>query len=125
VPPVAKPERPGWSDRTLARGAPLAFLVGIVLNIIPGVLPLVALKDIVELDYSAGATVALIVGFYLVMFLPAEVPLVSYVAAPAETAQTVADLRGWISRNARPVAVVVLNAIGLYLVVHGIVSLVR
>jgi hypothetical protein len=69
--------------------------------------------------------VALIVGFYLVMFLPAEVPLVSYVAAPAETAQTVADLRGWISRNARPVAVVVLNAIGLYLVVHGIVSLVR
>ena len=57
------------------------------------------------------------------MFLPAEVPLVSYVVAPAETAQTVGTLRGWISRKARPIAVIVLAAIGIYLIVRGIVSL--
>jgi len=121
--PDPEPKRPGWSEQTLSRGAPLAFVVGIVLNVIPGVLPLVALKDIVELDYATGATVALIVGFYVVMFLPAEVPLVSYVVAPAETAQTVGTLRGWISRKARPIAVIVLAAIGIYLIVRGIVSL--
>ena len=120
--PGATP-KPGWSERALARGAPIAFVVGIVLNVIPGVLPFVALKDIVELDYAAGTTVALVVGFYLVMFLPVEVPLVSYIVAPVKTEQTVGDLRGWISRNARPLGVVVLTAIGVYLVVRGIVSL--
>ena len=121
--PGATPKGPGWSERALARGAPIAFAVGIVLNVIPGVLPFVALKDIVELDYAAGTTVALIVGFYLVMFLPAEVPLVSYLVAPVKTEQTVGDLRGWISRNTRPLAVVVFTSIGIYLVVRGIVSL--
>src|SRR5262245_16811557 len=74
----SKPDRPSWSERTLSRGAPLAFVVGIVLNVIPGVCPLVALKNIAELDYSPAATAALVVGFYLIMFLPAEVPIGSY-----------------------------------------------
>src|SRR6478672_5787988 len=113
----ATPKGPSWSERALARGALLACVAGIVLNVIPGVLPFVALKDIVELDYAAGATVALIVGFYLVMFLPAEVPLVSYIVAPAKTEQTVDDLRGWISRNARRLTVLVLGSIGIYLII--------
>jgi hypothetical protein len=47
---AAKPR--GRIDRMLSRGAPLAFS-GVVLNIVPGVPPFVALKDIAELDYRS------------------------------------------------------------------------
>jgi hypothetical protein len=81
--------------------------------------PLVAMKDIAQLGYSAAATVALIAGFYLVMFLPAEVPLISYLVAPARTTEVVGDLRDWLRRNGRRVAVITLAIVGAYLVIRG------
>jgi hypothetical protein len=115
--------QPGWSERTLSRGGLLAFVAGIVLNVIPGVLPFVALKDIAELDYAAGASVALVVGFYLIMFLPAEVPLGSYLFAPRRTEIVVGRFNVWLKRNAPLIAVYVLAAAGIYLGVRGVVSL--
>lgn len=119
----SKPDEPSWTERTLARGAPLAFVAGIVLNVIPGVLPLVALKDIARLDYSVGATVALIVGFYLIMFIPVEVPLGAFLIAPAVTSARVGRFNVWLRRNARQIAVLVLASAGIYLVVHGALRL--
>jgi hypothetical protein len=119
----AESSQPGWSERTLSRGGLLAFVVGIVLNVIPGVLPFVALKDIAQLDYAAGAAVALVVGFYVIMFLPAEVPLGSYLFAPRRTATVVALFNAWLKRNATLIVVYVLTAAGIYLGVRGIVSL--
>jgi hypothetical protein len=119
----AESSQPGWSERTLSRGGLLAFVVGIVLNVIPGVLPFVALKDIAQLDYPVGATVALVVGFYVIMFLPAEVPLGSYLFAPRRTATVVALFNAWLKRNATLIAVCVLTAAGIYLGARGIVSL--
>jgi hypothetical protein len=119
----AEPSGPSWSERTLSRGGLLAFLVGIVLNVIPGVLPFVALKDIAELDYPTGAAVALVLCFYLIMFLPAEVPLGSYLFAPRRTAAVVARFNAWLKRNATLIALYVLTAAGIYLGVRGIVSL--
>ena len=66
----------------LSRGAPLAFLAGVVLNIVPGVLPFVALRDIAELDYSVPATALTLLGFYVIMFAFIEVPA-RRVPAPA------------------------------------------
>jgi hypothetical protein len=121
--PRAQHDRPTWTERMLARGAPLAFLAGIVLNVAPGVFPFVALKDIAELGYSAAASAALVVGFYLVMFLPAEVPLVSYLVAPARTSAAVDRFNEWLRRSTRRIAALTLAAIGIYLVVRGIVGL--
>jgi len=120
----ATSDRPGWAERTLSRGAPIAFVVGIVLNVIPGVLPLVALKDIAQLDYSVAASVALVVGFYLIMFLPAEVPLGAFLFAPAPTSSAVERFHTWLRRNARRIGVFVLALAGIYLLVRGIVLLV-
>ena len=69
-------------ERMLDHGAPLAFVAGIVFNIVPGVVPLVALKDIADLDYSFAATVGLLLGFYVIMFAFIEIPLAGYVVAP-------------------------------------------
>jgi hypothetical protein len=121
--PREQHHHPTRTERMLARGAPLAFLAGIVLNVAPGVFPFVALKDIAELDYSAAASVALVVGFYLIMFLPAEVPLVSYLVAPARTSATVGRFNEWLRRSTRRIAALTLAVIGVYLVVRGIVGL--
>jgi len=121
--PPTEPGRPSWSERSLARGGLLAFAAGIVLNVIPGVLPFVALKDIADLDYTPLGAVALVAGFYLVMFLPAEVPLGSYLLAPRRTTAAVDRFNTWLKRNARLIGVYVLVGAAIYLAVRGIVSL--
>jgi len=40
------------------------------------------MKDIGELDYTTGATIAVILAFYVVMFTPVEDPLVAFLVAP-------------------------------------------
>jgi hypothetical protein len=117
------PDRPSWYERTVSRGGPLAFVVGVALNILPGVFPFVAMKEIALLGYSVAATLALIVGFYLVMFLPAEIPLVLYLVAPERTTAVVEDLRDWLARNGRRVAVIALAIAGTYLLIRGALEL--
>ena len=112
-----------WSERTLSRGGVLAFVVGIVLNVIPGVFPFVAMKNIAQLDYASGATFALVVGFYLMMFLPAEIPLASYLIAPERTRVEVDQLNAWLKQNALLLAVYVLGAVGMYLGIRGVIAL--
>jgi hypothetical protein len=117
-----KTKGPGWSERVIARGAALAFVAGVALNIVPGVFPVVGLKDIGQLDYGAAATVALVVGFYLIMFVLIEVPLMAYLVAPARTAAEVDRFNSWLTNNARQLAVATLYAVGTYLIVRGIVA---
>lgn len=119
---AAKP--PGRIDRMLSRGAALAFLAGVVLNIVPGVLPFVALKDIAELDYSVPATVLILLGFYVIMFAFIEVPLVAYLVAPARTAIETARFNAWLDRNWRRLAAYALVVLGVYLLVRGAVALI-
>lgn len=123
APPDPRRHGSSWSERTLTRGGALAFVVGIVFNVFPGVLPFVALKNIADLNYAAGASIALVIGFYLVMFLPAEVPLGGYLVLPERTTAAVGRFNTWLERNARSLAVYVLTAAGIYLIVRGVVSL--
>jgi hypothetical protein len=113
---------PSWWERMLQRGAGLAFVAGIVLDVFPGVLPFVALKNIAELDLSLGATAAVILAFYLVMFAIIEVPLVGYVVAPQRAEAWATQFNRWLDRNAGRLGVFVLAGAGAYLVVRGVVS---
>ena len=117
-----KTQGESWSERVIARGAALAFVAGIALNIVPGVFPVIGLKDIGQLDYGAAATVALVVGFYLIMFVLIEVPLIAYIVAPARTAAGVDRFNTWLTHNGRRLAVAALYAVGAYLIVRGIVT---
>jgi hypothetical protein len=117
---VADP--PGRMDRALARGAPVAFLAGVILNIAPGVVPLVALKDIAELDYTVAHTVLTVTAFYVVMFAFIEVPLLAYLFVPARTATEAERFNGWLDRNSRKLTVYALGAVGVYLVARGLIA---
>ncbi len=111
---------PGRLERMLDRGAPLAFAAGIVCNIIPGVFPIVALKDIAEMDISFAETFVVLLMFYLIMFAFIEVPLVSYIVAPTWTQRATQRFNTWLDRNTRRVGIGALAAVGAYLIVKGI-----
>lgn len=115
--------RPSLAERSIERGAPVAFATGVVLNIIPGTFPFVALVDIAKLDVGNASKVAAVVVFYVIMLAFAEVPIVAYLVAPERTIAATNAFNDWLSRNGRSVAAVALAAVGLYLVVRGLVRL--
>jgi hypothetical protein len=121
--PEDRAARPGWVERMLGRGAPLAFVVGVVLNIVPGFMPMVAMTNIAQMEKGVPATVALVLGFYLIMFAFVEVPLVGYVVAPQRTARLAARFNAWLGHNAPRLAIGALGLVGTYLVVRGITHL--
>jgi hypothetical protein len=114
---------PSRWEQALRRGAPVAFVVGIVLNIVPGFLPFVALKDIAQLNEGAAATVAIVAGFYVGMFVLVEVPLVGYLFSPQRTGLVAERLNAWLGRNLIRVAVAAAYTLAAYLLVRGLIQL--
>ena len=115
-------QRPSRVDRLADHGAALAFVTGIVLNVFPGLLPFVAMKDIGELNATTAGTVAVIVAFYVVMFTPVEAPLVAFLVAPQRTARSVNAFNVWLGEHWRRLAWWALLVFGAFEVVRGVVS---
>jgi hypothetical protein len=111
-------------ERMLSRGARMAFVAGVVLNIVPGPGPLVAMEQIAELGKSFLVTFAIVLGFYLIMFAIVEIPLIGYLVVPERTARATAGFNAWLDRNGYRIAVGALGVLGLYLVVRGAARLV-
>ena len=119
----AEEEGSGRLARWLDGGIWVAFLGGIVLNLFPGALPLMALKDIAELDYGFAATVGVVLAFYLVMFMLVEIPLIAYLISPTRTADVTRRFNLWLRKNRRRLGIAVLLIAGAYLVVRGLLAL--
>ena len=127
--PKPKAQPPGhdgdsWAERAMTRGAPIAFMFGIILNILPGFLPLVALKDIAELGLGTTEVILTVTGFYLIMFVLLEVPLGAYVFAPERTASLTTRFNSWLSANGRRVGAWLCVVLGVLLIVRGIFAVV-
>lgn len=114
------PHAPSRADRLVDHGAALAFVTGMVLNLFPGLLPFIAMKDIAELGHTTAATIAVIVAFYLVMFTPVEAPLVGFLVAPGRTAEAVSSFNVWLARNLRTLAWSALAIFGAFEIVKGV-----
>jgi Sap-like sulfolipid-1-addressing protein len=116
-----KHEEP-WARRILARGStPLVFGAALVINL-PGAAYLIALKDIAAGDDSSAVQVALVLGFNLIMFILAEVPLVGLWVAPERTNALVHRMNAWAARHGREVAIGMCVVFGVFLIVRGILS---
>ncbi len=113
-----------WAERAMTRGAPIAFVFGIILNILPGFLPFVALKDIAELGLGTTEVILTVTGFYLIMFVLLEVPLGAYVFAPERTASLTTRFNTWLSANGRRVGAWLCALVGALLIVRGIFAVV-
>jgi len=121
-PAKPEPKGPSAAERLVARGVPLAFAAGIILNIVPGTFPFIAMLDIAQLDVETGTQVATIVVFYLIMFAFTEIPIVAFLIAPAWTKTATRRVNEWLDRNGRRLVALVLAVVGAYLVVRGLVT---
>jgi hypothetical protein len=120
-PPAKKASR---TERMVAHGGPYAFGAGVVLNIFPGIFPLVALRTISSLSYGNGAKILLIFGLYLCTFALIEAPLIGLLVAPARVEPWVHGLNSWLDRNGKRIGIDALGVVGLILIVRGIAQLV-
>ena len=89
----------------------------------PGAFIPIALKDISELDPSKTEYVVSWVFFSLVSLLPLLVALVLLVVAPAWADRLLQGARGWLERNARKVAAVLVFLLAASLLRNGIAGL--
>ncbi len=87
-----------------------------------GFIPL-ALKEISELDPSAGQYVLLWVAFALLSLLPLSLALVMLLVAPDATKRVLARARGWLERHAMTLAAVILALLAVVLLRNGIAGL--
>jgi Sap, sulfolipid-1-addressing protein len=115
-----KPKGPSFAERAIDSGPSLAFVAGLLLNIVPGVFPFIALKNLAELDYSAAETVSILIVFYLIVFSFIELPIISSVVAPRWTEERVSRFNTWLSNNTRRVIVWALVTGGVYLTLRGL-----
>jgi Sap, sulfolipid-1-addressing protein len=111
-----------WAERHLNRAnATVAFAVGALINL-PGPFYLLALGDIATGAYSRVHQFGLIVLFNAIMFTLLEVPLVGYLLRPEPTAERVAALATWLNENGLTVIGWLVGAVGVGLIVQGIVA---
>jgi uncharacterized membrane protein len=87
-----------------------------------GFIPL-ALKEISQLDTSSLGYIAYWVGFALVSLLPLGLALLMLAFAPDRAMRILVAARGWLERNIRTVAAVILVALAAALLRNGIAGL--
>jgi hypothetical protein len=119
-----KPDKgpPRW-QRELSKGSPrVTFAVGAMLTL-PGASYLAGLSEIHKLHYSTAETVLLVIGFNIVMMWLLEVPLACFLIAPDWTPVAIDRAKGWIRRHSHVFAVRGFAALGVLLVIKGLIGL--
>lgn len=89
----------------------------------PGAFIPLALKDISETNPNAAQYVAEWVAFSLISLLPLSVALMALAVAPESTRRALNGVRGWLERNARTIAAVILLLLAAVLMRNGIAGL--
>jgi Sap, sulfolipid-1-addressing protein len=89
----------------------------------PGGFIPIALKDISQLNPSAGEYIVYWLGFAVVSLLPLLVALVSLVVAREPTMSVLHRARGWLERHARTLAAVLVVLLAAALARNGIAAL--
>lgn len=120
----AKKEKgpPRWQQMLSKGTARTTFVVGVLLTL-PGGSYLIGLDHIAGQDASTVATVAMVLGFNLIMLMALELPLISYTVAPEWTPDAIARFKAWFNRNARVFGFRLALAVGLLLIARGVIEL--
>jgi hypothetical protein len=119
----SKRKRPSFDADHYLSNVRLAFAAGVVLNILPGFFPFVALVGIAKGNFPIAAEFVLVTVFYAIMFAFVEVPLIGYAFAPRRTEVLTKRFNAWLDHHGRLLATYALAAVGVYLIVRGILAL--
>lgn len=96
----------------------VAFIAGAALAT-PPVEYMAAMLAIVASERAAPAQVAAALAFTVVAFTVVEVPLITYLTAPARTMAVVRRVHVWISERRQAIPVLVVSAMGFMLLASG------
>jgi hypothetical protein len=118
MPGFAKlPER---VKQVLSKESPwVAWIAGLAVGM-PTAYYLAAIAAILKSGSSAGLQIAALVVFNVIAFAQAEVPIVSFLAAPEETRSVVQRAYVWVDAHQRLVITVLAAVVGVYLLIVGI-----
>ena len=112
------------TSRLLSRGsAMMVFIAGVLLNL-PGIWYLDALTGIGKSKPSNASALIQILLFNVIMFTLVELPIIAYLVAPQRATELVSNVSEWGHRHSRTIAIVVATAVGLWLLIRGILDLV-
>ena len=100
----------------------VAIAAGFLLGA-PTPFSLAAIGIMVRNGYALPTQLLLILGFCLITYLVAEIPLISYIARPEGTATRVAAFSTWLGTHKIQAVAALAAVIGLVLVVKGLTSL--
>lgn len=95
-----------------------AFVAGVALAT-PPVEYMAAIVAIVASEPSASAQVGAALMFTIVAFTVVEIPLITYLTAPAQTLALVRRINDWISQRRQAIPGLVVGAIGFMLLMSG------
>jgi Sap, sulfolipid-1-addressing protein len=101
----------------------LAFVLGIVLYVLPSPIYLGAVKSIADANDSTSTELISLVVVVAVMLWMVELPMVMLLAFPARAAGALEAVNLWFARHGRSLAILAALAAGVYLIVKGIVQL--
>lgn len=120
----AKKEKgpPKWQQALSNGTARTTFVIGALLTL-PGASYLDGLSHIADKNSSTAATIAMILGFNLIMLTALELPLVCYTVAPEWTPDAIDRLKAWFNRNSKKFAFRLAGGTGLLLIVRGLIEL--
>ena len=113
---------PRWRQ-ALDQGSPRAAIVVGALLGFPGVSYLVALGLIHKQDWAAGAVIAAVLLFCLIMLVIVELPLLGFALAPEGTVKVVARFKAWFIKDARQIAMTASLVVGALLLVRGTIEI--
>jgi uncharacterized membrane protein len=123
--PVDPQKTAGMVDRmSKVASSPVIAVIGAGAALAnPGGFIPIALKDISQLNPSAGEYIVDWLIFAVVSLLPLALALVMLLVAHDRALQVLRNARGWLERNARTVAAVILALLAAALLRNGIVGL--
>lgn len=117
------PDEDSWLQRRLAHLSPRSAALAGVVTHLPGIVYLAALNAIIATAAKPVGDLLQVLIYNLIWFSPAIAALVMSILRPDLSRAVLEDISSWGRRHRRLIVVVVIGAVGVYLVVKGIVDL--
>ena len=102
----------------------LAFVLGIILYVLPSPIYIGAVKAIADANLSTSGELASLVGVVAVMLWMVELPMLMLLVVPDRAASTLERINLWFARHGRSLAIVAAAGVGVYLIVKGLHQLI-
>ena len=102
----------------------LAFVLGITLYVLPSPIYIGAVKAIADAKLSTSAELLDLAVTVAVMLWLIELPMLMLLVVPDRASSALERINLWFARHGRSLAIVASAAVGVYLIVKGLVHLI-